>query len=120
MARAVRMMRMSSAHEPKAQNQPSENRVYYTALSLRTRTPGARALVPATRCQSSGSLGVLLSPPALDVRLMTALQVLQVKNTNFEMQRKGKTVRVRAPALGQTCARPRMPAGQTHLVRGTI
>ena len=48
------------------------------ALSLRTRTPGARALLPATRCQSSGPLGALLSSPALDVRLMTALQVLQV------------------------------------------
>ena len=39
---------------------------------------GARALLPATRCQSSGPLGALLSSPALDVRLMTALQVLQV------------------------------------------
>jgi len=39
--------------------------------------PRARALLPATRCQSSGPLGVLLSSPALDVRLMTALQVLQ-------------------------------------------
>ena len=27
----------------------SETRVYFTALSLRTRTPGARALLPATR-----------------------------------------------------------------------
>ena len=47
-------------------------------MALRTRTPGARAFLPVTRCQSSGPLGVLLSPPALDVRLMTALQVLQV------------------------------------------
>ena len=47
-------------------------------MALRTRTPGARALLPATRCQSSGPLGALLSSPALDVRLMTALQVLQV------------------------------------------
>ena len=47
------------------------------ALSLRTRTPGARALLPATRSQSSGPLGALLSSPALDVLLMTALQVLQ-------------------------------------------
>ena len=34
--------------------------------------------MPATRCQSSGPLGALLSSPALDVRLITALQVLQV------------------------------------------
>jgi hypothetical protein len=34
--------------------------------------------LPATRCQSSGPLGALLSSPALDVRLITALQVLQV------------------------------------------
>ena len=47
-------------------------------MALRTRTPRARALLPATRCQSSGPLGALLSSPALDVRLMTALQVLQV------------------------------------------
>ena len=46
-------------------------------MALRPRTPGARALLPATRCQSSGPLGALLSSPALDVRLMTALQVLQ-------------------------------------------
>ena len=45
----------------------------------RTRTPGARALLPATRYRSSGPLGALLSSPALDVRLMTALQVLQVQ-----------------------------------------
>ena len=46
-------------------------------MALRTRTPGARALLPATRCQSSGPLGALLSSPALGVRLLTALQVLQ-------------------------------------------
>ena len=34
--------------------------------------------MPATRSRSSGPLGALLSSPALDVRLMTALQVLQV------------------------------------------
>jgi hypothetical protein len=56
--------------------------VYFTALSLRTRTPGARAFLPVTRCQSSGPLGALLRSPALDVRLMTALQVLQVR-THF-------------------------------------
>ena len=39
--------------------------VYFKALSLRTRTHGARALLPATRCQSSGPLGALLSSPAL-------------------------------------------------------
>ena len=44
--------------------------------------PRARALLPATRCQSSGPLGALLSSPALDVRLMTALQVLQVLQGN--------------------------------------
>ena len=38
-----------------------------------------RALLPATRCQSSGPLGALLSSPALGVRLPTALQVLQVR-----------------------------------------
>ena len=43
--------------------------------------PKARALLPATRCQSSGPLGALLSSPALDVRLLTALQVLQVHRT---------------------------------------
>ena len=48
-------------------------------MALRTRTPWARALLPATRCQSSGPLGALLSSPALDVRLITALQVLQVR-----------------------------------------
>ena len=37
-----------------------------------------RALLPVARSRSSGPLGVLLSSPALDVRLMTALQVLQV------------------------------------------
>ena len=40
--------------------------------------PRARALLPATRYRSSGPLGALLSSPALDVRLLTALQVLQV------------------------------------------
>ena len=62
-----------------------------TQLTLREACPGSgikggvffrpsisRALLPATRCQSSGPLGALLSSPALDVRLMTALQVLQV------------------------------------------
>ena len=39
---------------------------------------GVRALLPVARSRSSGPLGGLLSPPALDVRLMTALQVLQV------------------------------------------
>ena len=48
-------------------------------MALRTRTPWARALLPATRCQSSGPLGALLSSPALGVRLPTALQVLQVR-----------------------------------------
>ena len=35
--------------------------------------------MPVTRCQSSGPLGALLSSPALDVRLLTALQVLQAQ-----------------------------------------
>ena len=35
--------------------------------------------MPVTRHRSSGPLGALLSSPALDVRLMTALQVLQVQ-----------------------------------------
>ena len=41
---------------------------------------GTTALATAFRCarsRSSGPLGVLLSPPALDVKLLTALQVLQ-------------------------------------------
>ena len=46
-------------------------------MALRPRTPGARALLPATRCRASGQLGALLSSPVLGVRLMTALQVLQ-------------------------------------------
>ena len=46
--------------------------------ALRTRTPGARALLPVTRCRASGQLGALLSSPVLGVRLLTALQVLQV------------------------------------------
>jgi len=39
--------------------------------------PRARALLPATRPRASGPLGALLSSPALDARLPTALQVLQ-------------------------------------------
>ena len=34
--------------------------------------------MPATRCRASGQLGALLSSPVLGVRLLTALQVLQV------------------------------------------
>ena len=48
-------------------------------MALRTRTPWARALLPATRSRASGQLGALLSSPVLDVRLMTALQVLQTE-----------------------------------------
>ena len=47
-------------------------------MALRPRTPWARALLPATRCRASGQLGALLSSPVLGVRLLTALQVLQV------------------------------------------
>ena len=36
----------------------------------------------ATRSRPSGPLGALLSSPALDVRLMTALQVLQVRSAH--------------------------------------
>ena len=43
-----------------------------------------RALLPATRYRSSGPLGALPSSPALDVRLMTALQVLQVPPGSWE------------------------------------
>ena len=64
--------------ETQSADQPSETRVYFKALALRTRTPRARALLPVTRSRSSGLLGALLSSPALDVRLITALQVLQV------------------------------------------
>ena len=39
--------------------------------------------MPATRSRSSGPLGALLSSPALDVRLMTALQVLQVRRISI-------------------------------------
>jgi len=44
---------------------------------------GVRAFLPVARCRSSGPLGALLSSPALDVRLMTALQVLQVRFRKF-------------------------------------
>ena len=37
-----------------------------------------KGYLAATRCRSSGPLGALLSSPALGVRLITALQVLQV------------------------------------------
>ena len=47
-------------------------------MALRPRTPWARALLPATRCRASGQLEALLSSPVLGVRLLTALQVLQV------------------------------------------
>ena len=46
-------------------------------MDLRTRTPGARALLPVTRSRASGQLEALLSSPVLGVRLITALQVLQ-------------------------------------------
>ena len=50
------------------------------SLTLTARGPEANDL-------RSGPLGVLLSPPALDVRLMTALQVLQVlQQTGCERQ----------------------------------
>ena len=80
---------------------------YFTSISLRSRTPGARALLPATRCQSSGPLEALLSSPALDVRLLTALQVLQVPHFN-------------RPAATPLVARPILPewsSSPTHLLR---
>ena len=46
-------------------------------MALRPRTPWARALLPVTRSRASGQLEALLSSPVLDVRLITALQVLQ-------------------------------------------
>ena len=52
-------------------------------MALRLRTPGARALLPATRSRASGQLEALLSSPVLGVRLMTALQVLQVRYQLF-------------------------------------
>ena len=52
-------------------------------MALRTRTPWARALLPAIRSRASGQLGALLSSPVLGVRLMTALQVLQVLGTGL-------------------------------------
>ena len=42
--------------------------------------------MPATRSRSSGPLGALLSSPALDVRLITALQVLQEKRKGRGLQ----------------------------------
>ena len=39
--------------------------------------PSCNHVVPTIKCRSSGPLGALLSSPALDVRLLTALQVLQ-------------------------------------------
>jgi len=42
--------------------------------------PQGRGLIARSRYRASGPLGALLSsPPALDVRLMIALQVLQVR-----------------------------------------
>ena len=41
--------------------------------------PSCNHVVPTIKCRSSGPLGALLSSPALDVRLLTALQVLQVR-----------------------------------------
>ena len=58
-------------------------------MALRTRTPWARALLPATRCRASGQLGALLSSPVLDVRLLTALQVLQEVDLLTGAQKKG-------------------------------
>ena len=79
-------------------------------MALRPRTPGARALLPATRCQSSGPLGALLSSPALDVRLIIALQVLQVSGCPAGLLRKSRAAlgseRVRA-ALGSDGVRAR-------------
>ena len=86
--------------ETQSADQPSETRVYFKALALRTRTPGARALLPVTRSRSSGPLGALLSSPALDVRLITALQVLQDVATSAKEAENDllKKVRTRAVA----------------------
>ena len=56
-------------------------------MALRPRTPWARALLPATRCRASGQLEALLSSPVLGVRLITALQVLQVERLYIALQR---------------------------------
>ena len=56
-------------------------------MALRTRTPGARAFLPATRCRASGQLGALLSSPVLGVRLLTALQVLQVPRKRWSREK---------------------------------
>ena len=61
--------------------QESPESFFYHArvMALRTRTPGAGALLPVTRCQSSGPLGALLIPgPGCAVN-DSALQVLQIR-----------------------------------------
>ena len=58
-------------------------------MALRPRTPGARAILPVTRSRASGQLEALLSSPVLDVRLITALQVLQVLLAYWEKRERG-------------------------------
>ena len=81
---------------------------YFKALALRTRTPGARALLPATRSRSSGPLGALLSSLALDVRLMTALQVLQVLQVSLTADRLDTGANWRVLVLSQAHHRSRL------------
>ena len=61
-------------------------------MALRLRTPGARALQPVTRYRASGQLGALLSSPVLGVRLMTALQVLQVQHSTAQYKSAHKMI----------------------------
>ena len=53
--------------------------------------PSCNHVVPTIKCRSSGPLGALLSSPALDVRLLTALQVLQGSAMARDMVRGGST-----------------------------
>jgi hypothetical protein len=89
----------------------------FTALALRTRAPplGVRALLPVARCRSSGSLGALLSSPALDVRLPTALQVGSKFRPKREQRQPRVTrshVRIRAHEVRPANCNGTMPAHQ--------
>ena len=60
---------------------------------------GGVQVLAVARSRSSGPLGALLSSPALDVRLLTALQVLQVKSSmsHSTLARQGSRARTLAP-----------------------
>jgi len=86
-AKEARGKNSAAEGNPERCRTPSETHV----MALRTRTPHrARALLPVTRSRSSGPLGALLSSPALDVRLITALQVLQVLRTHRRKRQEGE------------------------------